>query len=182
MKQYHENWLEAHPHRTREWLEAKCKDGFDIHHLDGNHDNNDPGNLVLIEASDHMRLHGMDHKGKGILRMHTTVGPRKKTLEVGEAAYLAAQKILEGDDHPKSVWEVVSAELELVGHRAICSARTWAKHSGREWPLVTKNKKPITKEQGRPSMKDKSRPIRKFFDTSYRHDYIPPRRVVGHRP
>lgn len=34
-------------------------DGFHIHHVDGNHENNHPDNLKLIEATDHMRLHGI---------------------------------------------------------------------------------------------------------------------------
>lgn len=39
-------------------MRERMADGFDIHHLDGNHDNNDPANLVLIEHTDHMALHG----------------------------------------------------------------------------------------------------------------------------
>lgn len=38
------------------------KEGFDVHHVDGDHGNNTPLNLVLIEAVDHMRLHGMNLK------------------------------------------------------------------------------------------------------------------------
>ena len=59
MEIYHEIWLDAHPRRTREWLEDKIKDGFVIHHIDGDHENNDPRNLLLCEGSDHMMLHGM---------------------------------------------------------------------------------------------------------------------------
>lgn len=36
------------------------KDGFHIHHIDGNHQNNDPKNLLLIEGADHLKLHGLD--------------------------------------------------------------------------------------------------------------------------
>lgn len=60
LKEYHLNWLIAHPHRTQEWLADKLKDGFDIHHLDGDHSNNSKENLVLIDHSDHMYLHGMN--------------------------------------------------------------------------------------------------------------------------
>ncbi len=59
MRPHHAAWLLNHPHRTAEWLEAMTREGFDIHHLDGDHENNDPDNLVLIEIGDHMRLHGM---------------------------------------------------------------------------------------------------------------------------
>lgn len=58
LQSYHYAWLSEHPYRSEEWLKAKLVEGFDIHHLDGNHDNNDPANLVLIEHSDHMMLHG----------------------------------------------------------------------------------------------------------------------------
>jgi hypothetical protein len=34
------------------------RDGFDVHHLDGDHANNEPANLVLIEHTDHMAIHG----------------------------------------------------------------------------------------------------------------------------
>ena len=55
---YHQRWLADHPHRTEAWLRERLRDGFDIHHIDGDHQNNDPKNLVLIECQDHFRLHG----------------------------------------------------------------------------------------------------------------------------
>jgi len=88
MKEYHSVWLAAHPHRSEEWLQERFRDGFDIHHIDGNHENNRSENLVLIEASDHMRLHGMANGHIGILkRMNVASGPRLQTLQLGEAAY-----------------------------------------------------------------------------------------------
>lgn len=72
MKSYHEVWLDSHPHRSHEWLADKLRDGFDVHHLDGNHANDDPDNLVLIEAADHMMLHG----GRLMRRLG---GPGRKT-------------------------------------------------------------------------------------------------------
>jgi hypothetical protein len=33
------------------------RQGFDIHHIDGDHSNDTPGNLVFIEHTDHMFLH-----------------------------------------------------------------------------------------------------------------------------
>ena len=58
MRTYHLKWLEAHPERTTAWLEARLAEGFDVHHIDGDWRNENPDNLVLIESSDHMRLHG----------------------------------------------------------------------------------------------------------------------------
>lgn len=39
-------------------MSERLADGFDIHHADGNPDNNDPANLVLIDTLDHAKLHG----------------------------------------------------------------------------------------------------------------------------
>lgn len=58
LKPYHAAWLSTHPDRSEDWLREKLKEGFDVHHVDGDHSNNDPSNLVLMEAVDHMRLHG----------------------------------------------------------------------------------------------------------------------------
>ena len=54
---HHLACLLVHPHRTRHWFVEKLKDGFDVHHLDGNHENNEPSNLALIEHTDHMAVH-----------------------------------------------------------------------------------------------------------------------------
>ena len=55
---YRQAWLTAHPDRDREWLLRMAREGFDVHHVDGDHTNNMPDNLVLIDHADHMRLHG----------------------------------------------------------------------------------------------------------------------------
>jgi hypothetical protein len=59
MEEYHYVWLASHPDRDEKWLRDKLYEGFDVHHLDGNHSNNDPNNLVLVEHEDHMRLHNL---------------------------------------------------------------------------------------------------------------------------
>lgn len=58
MEIHHRAWLCAHPSRSDGWLKDKLRDGFDVHHIDGDHTNNDPENLVLLEHDDHMRFHG----------------------------------------------------------------------------------------------------------------------------
>lgn len=73
MKEYHLAWLSVHPHRTEEWLNSMLREGFDIHHMDGNHENNCPDNLVLIEHTDHMAIHG----GRALGRL-ARVGRKKK--------------------------------------------------------------------------------------------------------
>lgn len=59
LSSYHLAWLSAHPERTAEWLSARLADGFHVHHVDGDHSNDAPLNLVLIEGIDHNRIvHG----------------------------------------------------------------------------------------------------------------------------
>lgn len=60
LQEYHWVWLRLHPNRSVEWLQERMKDGFDIHHIDGDHLNNDGRNLILVECLDHMRLHGRE--------------------------------------------------------------------------------------------------------------------------
>jgi hypothetical protein len=49
----HKVWLASHPDRNEGWLRDRIAEGFDVHHLDGDHSNDDPSNLALIEATDH---------------------------------------------------------------------------------------------------------------------------------
>lgn len=71
MQPYHYAWLSIHPDRSEEWLKERLKDGFDVHHMDGDRTNNDPSNLCLVEHLDHMRLHN---------------SPLANRLEAGKAA------------------------------------------------------------------------------------------------
>src|SRR5215472_8535600 len=57
LQTYHWAWLAAHPERSERWLRDRLADGFDVHHADGDHFNNDPDNLVLIEVTDHAKVH-----------------------------------------------------------------------------------------------------------------------------
>jgi hypothetical protein len=68
IRQHHQAWLDGHPDRSVEWLKSMFKHGFDIHHMDGNHLNNDLHNLVLIEHVDHMRLHDIKHWNRLVKR------------------------------------------------------------------------------------------------------------------
>lgn len=84
MRDYHHIWLASHRNRTEQWLRERLEDGFDIHHADGDHSNNDPDNLVLIEATDHMRLHG-----SGLMRLLGDAKTERKQqrLDLGGVAY-----------------------------------------------------------------------------------------------
>ncbi len=81
MQTYHYAWLSAHPNRDEDWLKLKLKEGFDIHHLDGDHSNHDPTNLVLIDAADHMMLHNGKKRMSRVMPGLKVGRPRKKTVE-----------------------------------------------------------------------------------------------------
>lgn len=76
-------WLMAHGQRSRAWLVERLADGFDVHHIDGNHQNNAPQNLVLIEHWDHMMLHGIQARHtREEVRRRMSAGNMKKAPEV----------------------------------------------------------------------------------------------------
>lgn len=79
MTAHHSAWLSAHPERTAEWLLARLADGFDVHHINGDHEDNAPSNLVLIECGDHMMLHS-GHRLRRVVGANA--GKRKKKLVV----------------------------------------------------------------------------------------------------
>lgn len=133
MKPYHYAWLMRHPERTSEWLKKKLKDGFDIHHLDGNHDNNTPYNLVLIECRDHMLVHGADmsrianaKKAKenkdGRLRFGAQLYQLRKTGRTWRQCYKKATGV--DDPHQGTA-------------RAIKAAKDYAKSCNLPWPVTT---------------------------------------------
>ena len=43
-------------------VHGQLREGFDVHHIDNDHGNDDPLNLVLIEHSDHQMLHSGKHR------------------------------------------------------------------------------------------------------------------------
>lgn len=88
LKPYHLAWLSVRPNRTEAWLIAALLDGFDVHHLDGDHSNNDPANLVLIEHSDHMMLHG----GRTLGRMKPKRQKAARALTIQDGQIVLAMR------------------------------------------------------------------------------------------
>lgn len=125
---HHVAWLFAHPERSPEWLKEHTRDGFDVHHIDGDHSNNDPNNLILTEHRDHFMLHA----SKRPTYIGQWTGPREKTLLIGALAR---------SSRPGRTWFdvglVCSRELkmDIGGPRAMFAAKIHAQHNNLEWPI-----------------------------------------------
>lgn len=145
LQSYHVAWLSAHPERTADWLRDRMKDGFHVHHVDGDHDNDDPSNLVLIDGVDHMRLHGMkltDGIRKWRSKRRVVVAEKaaaevKKTDAEARSIYemkietsgswTTFAKIYYGQKPSSSAWCNIGASLSN-------KARVFATRNGLKWP------------------------------------------------
>jgi hypothetical protein len=125
---HHEAWLSAHPHRTAEWLLERTRDGFDIHHGDGDHSNNDPDNLFMVEHRDHLRLHGQPLMDR--LRRANDArrdAARRERIEAGRCCY-----------HLKRMgylWPEVARALGRPEGSIMKDAKAFAEDAGLLWPL-----------------------------------------------
>jgi hypothetical protein len=112
-----------------------------MHHIDGNHDNDAPENLVLIYHPDHMLLHA----GRRLIRrapikaLPRRKGPKPDTLRRGKIAYeYALQAERSGE---RGVWgnadEFVASTLGIdrFSAKSESSARAYAVSNGLRWPL-----------------------------------------------
>lgn len=135
MKEYHRVWLSVHPERSADWLQDRLKDGFDIHHLDGDHGNNDPLNLVLIEGADHLMLHNGSARCSRIVPNLQRANQTPEALERAKQAY-------EGYDS-NAGWGVVAEALGLgywSGQQARTMAKRHAAANALTWPIVPQPK------------------------------------------
>lgn len=119
---HHIAWLKAHPHRDEEWLRERLFDGFDVHHVDGDHKNNAANNLVLVEHTDHWFI----HSGTWSLgRLKRRLDPPKPSPRAGYQLSLIGQRSYEmrvdGAD-----WIEIERELGITYTRARNSAVLYA--------------------------------------------------------
>jgi hypothetical protein len=133
LESYHYAWLSTHPERTQLWLATKLRDGFDVHHADGDHSNNSPDNLVLIEARDHMRL----HNSPGLSSML-----RRKTAEVDYADLCKTAYTIYSSAGPAgTTWAKVAQEIGWPG--TWVSLNNWcgsyARENGLPWPIFERS-------------------------------------------
>jgi hypothetical protein len=115
LKSYHYAWLSVRPHRTEDWLRERLRDGFDLHHADGNHANDDPSNLVLIEASDHMRLH---NRPGTLLRLlaKRREDSKARQLEIGRTAASMRASGISWDEIERAVGVRAGTAATYMGH------------------------------------------------------------------
>lgn len=132
MDKSHQAWLDNHPGYDYNWLRQAIEAGFDVHHIDSDHDNNDPGNLLLVEKGDHSKIHnlkfGKNNRRNGWFNLEDRVGR-------GEHAY--RDRIDSGDS-----WGDIGNRLGLSGEsrtspasKAISLAKAYAVYHGKLWPL-----------------------------------------------
>jgi len=68
---------------------CKIPEGYEIHHLDGNHYNNDPSNLICVSIEDHLEI----HRGQGDWGAVQAILMRMANMEgIREAAALAQKQ------------------------------------------------------------------------------------------
>lgn len=127
MKPHHAAWLSNHPTRSAEWLSARLADGFDVHHLDGDHTNNSPENLILVECQDHsLTLHSLRMIRPIVIR---PCG-RKPSDGIRDAAIYRARCDTRND------WRVIAKQFGVTTKNAMQSAKRVARLKGWEWPIV----------------------------------------------
>lgn len=135
MKEYHLIWLSAHPERGQGWLCARLLDGFDIHHVDGDHENNVAENLILIEHRDHFMLHSAG-RPSATLRLDNR-GPTKKTLRRGRVGYELRKQ---GYSWSAAAAFLTNIEGADCGHRGLMAAtKVFTATNNLPWPI------PVTK-------------------------------------
>ena len=117
-------WLIAHATRSEAWLDRILAEGFDIHHIDEDHTNNDPSNLLLVETDDHRAiLHG--EKISVAVNVEKRIEMRRTRLTKGEKAYQLRQLGL--------AWSEVDAFLQITYSNMY--ARQFALGNAISWPI-----------------------------------------------
>ena len=124
MKEHHKAYL-SKQNMTEAFFKEALYNGFDIHHIDGDHDNNEPDNLIMIYSSDHMLLHGVKKfkgRGNGVWMSQEEIDALKATQ--GETAYKLRLTGL--------MWKQIDEQL---GKSTMHLAKFYAQHNNLEWPI-----------------------------------------------
>lgn len=138
MEEHHRAWLEKHGAEP-EWLSNALNNGFDIHHIDGDHDNNEPSNLVLIYCADHMSLHG------GGLKRLVLSGRKWIDRDEYEAKAISEGKEIYERREAGEPWVSISVDFKNAANKA----EKYAKFTGLCYPPRSDSMNPETKASRR---------------------------------
>lgn len=137
---HHLAWLSAHPTRNPVWLLMMLADGFEVHHLEGKHNNNDPNNLILVEHVDHRRLHGKKGQAFSNELNEERRQKIKHDLAMGEIAYEARITASCWQDVQDSMPAGFKGDIPMV-------ARLYAAATERPWPFSKGRQKSFRKQR-----------------------------------
>jgi len=124
MEHYHNVWLGHHPNRTVDWLRERLKDGFGIHHIDGDHENNAPENLVLLDWTDHRMIHA-GKKSKIVVKPKLPPRPTSAHMALGKLCYTGAMQ--------GSNWRALGKRYGITTATARRYAKVYAASESAEW-------------------------------------------------
>lgn len=72
-------------------------DGYEIHHLDGNHENNSPENLICVTIEEHLHIHKTQQDWGAVQAILMRMAVSKE--EISAAASLSQKKLLAEGRH-----------------------------------------------------------------------------------
>lgn len=101
----------------------KIPKGYHIHHIDGDHSNNDPNNLEMLLADDHAKRHGF--LNNFIMAQSTAIERAQAALRKPEIRQKMSQVIKNSQKHKKSI--EARSQNSIWRKRVIDACRVTAK-------------------------------------------------------
>lgn len=133
MEECHYQWLRQ-KFVEPEFLLQALHNGFHIHHLDEDHSNNDPNNLVLIFGKDHFKLHGRyPDMGDGSQKWEDVLADKRARLQKGERAFELRKTGMK--------WVDIAVQIESDQANTHHMARRFAILNGKKLPVFPRKKK-----------------------------------------
>jgi len=81
-----------------EYNNLKIPEGYEIHHIDGNHFNDDPTNLQLVTIQEHLEIHKKQNDWGAVQAILLRINGASKE-EIKNAASLSQKKIYDSGNH-----------------------------------------------------------------------------------
>lgn len=125
-KDYRQIWADKYK-KDSLWMEQASENGFHVHHVDGDRDNNDPDNLMMIFKGDHMLLHNLKrwaaHDGEKWVTQEELMEAKKLK---GQRAY---EERLKG-----KTWIEIKLTTDIGN--PLLAAKQYATHHSKPWPII----------------------------------------------